>query len=427
MQYGGGAHPGGGAAAVYTAAGPTCAAGAELGAAAQHRGGQSPGRVAYLDHAATAPPRPEAIEAMMPYLGTCFGNPSGSHSLARQAKLALDRARDTIAELLGVSSSRVVFTSGGTEADNLAVLGAALRGAGRVLCPATEHHAVLEPVRAAGGQVVPVDAHGVVDLAALDEALQRDRAAGGGTSLVSVMAVNNETGAVSPLADVAAVVRRTAPAALLHTDAVQAAPWFDLAELAAGFDMVSIASHKLGGPKGTGVLVTGDDNLPNVLHGGSQENGRRPGTQDVAGAVGMAAAMEASAGDRRGEWRRVGELRDLLWRRISASVPGAAETCAAVPRAPGHLHVRFGGVEAEEMLFLLDQGGVCASSGSACASGAARPSHVLSAMGMPTGELRSAVRFTLGWTTTAADVEHAAGVVAAAARRLLGQGRPACV
>lgn len=380
-----------------------------------------------MDHAATAPPRPESIEAMTPYLGRLFGNPSGSHALARQAKLALDRARDTIAELLGVRSSRVVFTSGGTESDNLAVLGAARRGAGRVVCPATEHHAVREPVRASGGLVVGVDSHGVVDLAALEGALEREKATGEGTSLVSVMSVNNETGAVSPLADVASLVRRAAPGALLHTDAVQAVPWFDLAQLAAGFDMISIASHKLGGPKGVGVLVTGDENLAKVLHGGSQENGRRPGTQDVAGAVGMAAALEASVGGRESERRRVGGLRDLLWERISAAVPSAVETCATVPRAPGHLHVRFRGIDAEEMLFLLDQGGVCASSGAACASGASQPSHVMSAMGIPAGELRTAVRFTLGWTTTAADVEHAAEVVATAARRLLGWGSAACV
>ncbi|MDA8392741.1 MAG: cysteine desulfurase family protein [Actinomycetota bacterium] len=378
-------------------------------------------RLAYMDHAATSPPRPEAIEAMMPHLGRWFGNPSGSHSVARQAKAALDSARDRIAEVLGVSPLRVVFTSGGTEADNLAVLGAARKGTGPVVCPASEHHAVLEPVRASGGVTVAVDGNGVVDLAALEEAV-RD-----GAALVSVMAVNNETGALSPLREVADLVRRRAPGALLHTDAVQAAPTFDLAELAAGFDMVSVASHKLGGPKGVGVLVTGSEHLPLVLHGGAQEGGRRPGTQDVAGAVGMATALEASARHRAAERSRVGRLRDVLSERIRASVPAAVETCADVPRAPGHLHMRFPGMEAEEILFLLDEKGVCASSGSACASGASRPSHVLSAMGIPEAEVRSAVRFSLGWTTTADDVEQTAEAVAAAVGQLLAAGSRACV
>src|SRR5579862_5850091 len=243
---------------------------------------------AYLDHAATTPMRPESLAAMLPYLTEHFGNPSGAHALARRARTAVDEARDEVAACLGCEPGEVVFTSGGTESDNLAVLGArpaAPEGAGTVLCSAVEHHAVRNATRAAGGRPVAVDGRGRVDLDALRGVLTPE------VALVSVMLVNNEVGTIQPLAEVAEAVRDLAPEALLHTDAVAAVGWMDVAAAAAPADLVSISAHKFGGPKGCGALVVrAGARLAPVMHGGSQERDRRPGTVDVAGAVGMAAA-----------------------------------------------------------------------------------------------------------------------------------------
>ncbi len=248
---------------------------------------------AYLDHAATTPMRPEALAAMVPYLTEHFGNPSGSHAIARRARVAIDEARDEVARCLGCEPGEVVFTSGGTESDNLAVLGAPASGPGTVLCSAVEHHAVLHACAARGGTTVPVGPNGVVDLDALAGLL------GPEVALVSVMLVNNEVGSVQPLHDVAALVRERAPGALLHTDAVAAVGWLDVASLAAVADLVSVSAHKFGGPKGVGALVVRDRaRLAPVLHGGAQERGRRPGTHDVAGVMGMAAALRVATDSR---------------------------------------------------------------------------------------------------------------------------------
>ena len=247
---------------------------------------------AYLDHAATSPMRPEALAAMLPFLGEHFGNPAGAHAVARRARRALDDARDEVAACLGCEPGEVVFTSGGTEADNLAVLGAppaADRNPGAVLCSAVEHHAVRNATRAVGGRLVAVDGDGRVDLDALRSAL------GPEVALVSVMLVNNEVGTIEPLAEVAEAVRALAPGAVVHTDAVAAAGWLDVATATAPADLVSISGHKFGGPKGSGALVVRSGTpLAPVMHGGSQERERRPGTVDVAGAVGMAAALRAA-------------------------------------------------------------------------------------------------------------------------------------
>ncbi|MGH9101440.1 MAG: cysteine desulfurase family protein [Acidimicrobiales bacterium] len=361
-----------------------------------------PDRPAYLDHAATTPMRPEAVAAMLPFLTERFGNPSGSHSVARAARVALDEARERVACVLGARPGEVVFTSGGTEADNLAIVGSqALRG-GLAVCPAAEHHAVLHACAAVGSRVVPTDADGAVDLDALAGAMGPD------VAVISVMAVNNEVGTVSPLAEVAEIVRRLAPGAVLHTDAVQAAPWFDLAGLAAPADLVSVASHKVGGPKGTGALVVREGTgLRPVIHGGGQERDLRSGTHDVAGIVGMAAALEATAAQRDETVGRVSGLRDRLADGLADSIEGIVESVSRDGKAPGHCHVRVPGVEAEEVLLLADEAGLCASAGSACASGATEPSHVLAAMGVPPEEARGALRLTLGWCSTERDVEVA--------------------
>ncbi|HEV7888361.1 MAG TPA: cysteine desulfurase family protein [Acidimicrobiales bacterium] len=346
---------------------------------------------AYLDHAATTPLRPEALDAMLPYLTEHFGNPSGSHAVSRQAKQAIEEARDVVAWGLGCRPAEVVFTGGGTEADNLALFGPL--GVETVACTDVEHHAVLHSVLARGGQVVPV-----ADIATTQ------------ADLVSVMLANNETGVVHDLPHVKG---------LLHTDAVAAFPWLDVAALAAHADLVSISAHKFGGPKGVGALaVRGGVRLRPILHGGGQEADRRSGTHNVAGIVGMAAALKATVEQRAATVERVGRLRDRLANGLLAAIPGARETGERATKTAGNCHLRFPGVESESLLVLLDEAGVCASAGSACASGAIEPSHVLTAMGVPRDEALASVRLSLGSTTTDADVDLALKAVPDAVARL---------
>ncbi|HMC53164.1 MAG TPA: aminotransferase class V-fold PLP-dependent enzyme, partial [Acidimicrobiales bacterium] len=244
---------------------------------------------AYLDHAATTPLRPEAAAAMLPFLGDRFGNPSGVHVVARAARLAVDEAREVVASALGASPGEIVFTGSGTEADSLAVLGSHARRGGTVVCTAIEHHAVLHSCRAVGGRVAPVTADGVVDMERLAGLLDD---LDGDVSVVSVMLANNEVGTIQPLEAVEALVRELAPRAVLHTDAVQAFPWLDVAASAAGADLVAVSAHKFGGPQGVGALVVRDRTaVAPIIHGGGQEGDLRSGTHNVAGIVGMAAAV----------------------------------------------------------------------------------------------------------------------------------------
>jgi cysteine desulfurase len=383
---------------------------------------------AYLDHASTAPMRPEAVAAMLPFITDRFGNPSGSHAVSRQARRALDDARDSVARDLGCDPGEVVFTSGGTEADNLAVLGARSRrsGVGQVaeelVCTAVEHHAVLRPCEALGATKVAVDPVGVVHLAALADVLHP------GVRLVSVMLANNEIGTVEPIAEVAGLVRERAPQAVLHTDAVAAVGWLDVAGSVAEADLVSISAHKFGGPKGVGALVARDTAvLAPVLRGGAQERGRRPGTEDVAGIVAMAAALSVATANADEDAARIGRLRDRLADGILATVDEVAESATDTsPTAPGlrhrklasSLHLRFGGLDSEDLLLLLDDAGICASAGAACASGALEPSHVLAATGVPPSAARSAVRFSLGPTTTSEEIEYTLEVLPKAVAQL---------
>jgi cysteine desulfurase len=323
----------------------------------------------------------------------------------------VEEAREDVAAALGCAPNEVVFTSGGTEADNLAVLG--VPGPGPVVCSAVEHHAVLEPVAARGGTTVGVDGHGRVDLDALAEAV------GPGTALVSVLLANNEVGTVERLAEVVAVVRGRAPGAVVHTDAVQAAPWLDVAALAAGADLVSVSGHKLGGPQGVGALVVrGGVRLAPQLRGGGQEAERRSGTHNVAGIVGLAAALREATAGRDETVARVGVLRDRLLTGLLAAVPGAELTGHPAERVAGSCSLVIDGVESEALLVLLDRAGVCASAASACASGAQRRSHVLAAMGVPPARADGALRLSLGWCSTDADVDAALDVVPAAVARL---------
>jgi cysteine desulfurase len=384
---------------------------------------------AYLDHAATTPLRPEALEAMTPFLGGTFGNPSGAHSAARAAKTALEVAREEVAELLGASPSEVVFTAGGTEADNLAVKGGARRSraAGHgdgVVTTAFEHKGVLascDRLEAEGFRVarVPVLGTGVVDAQVVADAVDE------GTVMVSVMLVNNEIGTIQPLAEIARLVRQRAPRALLHTDAVQAVPWLDVATAAVDADLVAVSAHKFGGPKGTGVLVVrGATALEPLIEGGGQERGVRSGTSNVAGAVAMAAALRATVRDREADVARVGALRDRLVDGLRAAVPDTFENGERATKVAGNAHVGFRGVDAETVLVALDQAGVCAAAGSSCSSGATEPSHVLVAMGRQ-DEARSSIRLSLGYASTERDVDVALDVIPRAVTKLRNAGRAA--
>ncbi|MDP1818429.1 MAG: cysteine desulfurase family protein [Acidimicrobiales bacterium] len=372
----------------------------------------------YLDHAAGSPARPEVVEAMLPLLTEQFGNPSGAHALARAARGALDDARRSLADVVGCKPGEIVFTSGGTEADNLAVRGTLAARGGAAVCSAVEHHAVLEPVQRAGGTAVTVDARGLVDLDGLAAALDDE------VALVSVILLNNETGAVQPLDAVAEVVRARAPRALLHTDASQGLSWLDVGAHAAAADLVTLASHKCGGPKGVGALVVrGGARLDAQLVGGGQERERRSGTPNVAGAVGFATAAVLAAEERDALTARATAWRSQLLDAIGAGAPGAVDSAAPggdiAHLVPGIVNVCLAEVDSEALLFLLEHDHrVLASAGSSCTSGAQAPSHVLAAMGLPRALAQGSVRLSVGWSTTDADVRAAAVGVPEAVERL---------
>ncbi len=373
---------------------------------------------AYLDHAASTPVRPEVVEAMLPWLAEHPANPSGSHAAARAARRAVDDARDHVAALVGCEPGEVVFTSGGTEADNLAVDGVVRATGGLPACSAAEHPAVLEPVRQSGGPVVGCDEGGRIDLDALAETL----AAVDGIRLVSTMAANNETGAVTDVAAVAEVVAASpvGDRAVVHTDAVQAAAWVDLPTVAAGAGMVSLTGHKFGGPKGAGALVVrAGVPLSPVLRGGGQERERRSGTQNVPAIVGLGEAARLVVAERRAASARVGGLRDRLEEGLLAAVEGVRRTVpAGIARTPAIAHLCVSGIQSEELLFLLERDGVAASAASSCASGAQEPSHVLAAMGVDRVTAGGSLRLSLGHASTDADVDHVLAVLPPAVERL---------
>jgi cysteine desulfurase len=346
---------------------------------------------------------------MSPFLGARFGNSSGAHEISRRAKNALEEAREQAASIIGARPHEIVFTGGGTESDNLAIKGAALAGSGRrgVVTVATEHEAVLESTRfierlGMPSCIIGVDRLGLVDPEQLAGAVN------GATAVVSVMAANNETGVLQPLAEIVTGVKRSQPEALFHTDAVQALSALEIDVNAWGVDLLSLAAHKFGGPQGVGLLyVRSGVTLEPVVHGGGQELGRRSGTHNVAGAVGMALAMEIAAADRVRFRNTVTESR----RRFEAKLSDRAER--TVPEdltLPQHSHVRLP-VRNETMLVRLDRLGLAASAGSACQSGAATISHVLSAMGLSPEQARHSLRFTFGWNSTPEEGEGAAELV----------------
>ena len=375
--------------------------------------------LAYFDHAASAPMRKEAIAALQPYLDEQFANPSGSHRFSREARTAVDEARDDVADVLGCAPGEVVFTSGGTEGDNAAIFGAVRRHGGAAVCSAAEHHAVLHCVEHLHGEVVAVDAEGVIDLAALQQALAAVRARGERVACVSVMAVNNEVGSITPMRDAARIVRADAPGAVLHTDAVQAACWLDLRDIVRVTDAATLSAHKFGGPKGMGVMVVkSGTTLEPLIMGGGQERDRRSGTSNVAGIVATAAALRATSNDRSRETVRVAALKSRLVASLRGRVSDVRETVPANRSVPGIAHLCIADVESEALLFLLDEAGVCASAAAACASGAMEPSHVLRAMGVEPRLAKGALRLSLGHTTTPDDVDAAIEAIVRSVARL---------
>ena len=378
----------------------------------------------YLDHAATTPLRPEVLEAMTPYLGGVFGNPSSAHSFGRAAREGLDDAHERLARAIGAEAREIVFTSGGTEASNLALKGAAWAGKSRghrIVTTPVEHHAVghaLAYLEHFGFEVVqvPVDRYGRVDPADVDRAITER------TTLVSVMLANNEVGTTQPIAEVAEIVRAHR-GVLLHVDAVQAAPWVDLDVATLGADLVALAAHQAEGPKGVGALwIRRGTHILAQQHGGSQERHRRAGTENVAGAVGMARAFELVRLEREIGVPRVRALRDRL-AAVLLDVDGIELTGHPTDRLPHILSVIAHGIDGASAAQALDLEGIAVSTGSACTTGSTEPSHVLAAMGYPADEARGSLRLSLGRSTTTAEIEEAERVVPAVLRRLLGASR----
>jgi cysteine desulfurase len=373
----------------------------------------------YLDHAATTPMLGEAIDVMVPWLRDQFGNPSGVHSVSRRARQGLEEARDSFAATIGAKAREIVFTGGGTEAMNLALTGVLCNPTDVIAWSGIEHDAVRSLMEALGKAArgdsleLAVDADGVLDLAAAELSL---RAAGGRVRAVCVMAVNNEVGTVQPIGELRAQMNRIAPNAVLVVDAVQALSWMDVAPIVAAADLVAFSAHKFGGPKGVGALMVREGTpLAPLIHGGGQERERRSGTQNVAGIVSMAVAAKLCA--ERRDVERIALLRDRLVDGLLA-IAGCTETSPRSVKVAGNAHVCIEGVVSEELLVVLDQLGICASAGSACASGALHLSPVLMAMGVPVSRSAGALRLTLGATTTDADIDAALVAIPQAVARL---------
>lgn len=384
---------------------------------------QTANRRIYFDHAATTPLDPRVLEAMLPYLTTTWGNPSSIYLEAQEARRGLDGARRQVAEILGCKPQEIIFTSGGTESDNLALRGAAYGARHRgnhIVTSQIEHHAVLhaaERLEQEGFRVtyLPVDRYGFVDLAALEAAV------GPETTMVSIMAANNEVGTIQPLDQIVRIVKGKNPKTVVHTDFVQAAGVLDIQVDRLGVDMLSLAGHKFYGPKGVGALYVRSRTpfLPQQL-GGSQEKDRRAGTENVAGIVGFAAALRLAYQEREARNAHCRALRD----RLMAEVPRRVEDVYLTGpldghrRLPNNFSCAFGNVEGEAVLLALDMEGIAASSGSACTSGSLEPSHVLKAMGVPVEIARSSLRITVGKDNTMADVERFLEVLPAVVGRL---------
>ena len=373
----------------------------------------------YLDYAATTPVAPDVLDAMLPYFAQTGFNPSSQHREGREARAALDDARDRVAALLNASRKEITFVGSGSEADNQAIIGAvrANRTRGRhVVSTATEHHAVLhalDALEADGFEItrLAVDDRGTVDPSAFAAALRPD------TVLATVMYANNELGTVQGIAALAALARERG--VLFHTDAVQAGAWRRLDVRRLGVDLLSLSAHKFYGPKGVGMLYVRDGvAIEPIVHGGGQEFGRRSGTENLAGIVGFARALERAVAGMDERRRRVGALRDRLESRIVATIPGIRVNGAGAERIENVANVSFEDVDSEALLVALDLDGVAVSAGSACTSGALEPSHVIAALGIDPRWHRGVIRFSLGEGTTEAEIDRVLAVLPHAVARL---------
>lgn len=360
----------------------------------------------YLDNGATTKTAPEVVEAMLPYFTENFGNPGGIYSLGSAGKKAVNQARRTLAEMIGARPEEIYFTSGGTESDNWAIKAAAEGCAqkGRhIITTKIEHHAVLHTcmdLEKRGFEVtyLEVDGYGRVEPEALEKAIRQD------TVLISVMAANNEIGTLEPIGEIGRLARERG--ILFHTDAVQALGQIPMHVEELCVDMLSASAHKLGGPKGVGMLyVRSGLKIPSFLHGGAQERGRRAGTENVPGIVGFGAAAARAMRIMKDKTVREIELRDYLIRRIEDEIPYCRLNGHRTDRLPGNVNISFSFVEGESVLIALDMKGICASSGSACTSGALDPSHVLLAIGLEQSEAQGAIRFTLSEENTVEEID----------------------
>ena len=374
----------------------------------------------YLDYNATTPVCDDARKAMLPYLDRHFGNPSSVHAAGREARAAIDDARDKIAKLLHSKPHEIIFTGGGTESCNLAVLGLARcpasRG-GHIISNKAEHHAVLNALEQLEKHEdfeitwLNVSRDGLVDLDQLADAIRPE------TRLVSIMTANNETGVIQPLEQISGICR--SGGVLLHSDMVQSFGKIDLPAVAGLVDAASFAAHKFYGPKGAGLLfLRAGLSLQPIMFGGAHENQRRPGTENVTAIAGMAAAAEWAVREKMPELERQGKLRDELWRAIAAAAPEARANGSIDQRLGNTLNVSFLGIDSETMLMALDLEGVCASSGSACMVGSVVASHVLLAMGLPRERASSAIRFSLGKQTTPDEIQRAAAAIERVVKRM---------
>jgi cysteine desulfurase len=379
----------------------------------------------YLDHNATTGVEPEVLDSMLPFLTSEYGNAASIHTFGQRARAAVETARERVATLIGARAQEIIFTSGGTEADNHAIFGvvrsrlqtqAAAGAAPHVITSSIEHEAVLNTCQALEKQgvavtYVPVDRNGRVDPSAVREALGKQ------TVLVTIMHANNELGTIQPLEEIGRIAAEAD--VYFHTDAVQSAGKIPLDVNALQVDLLSLSGHKFYAPKGIGALyVRGGARLQQLLYGGHHQRGFRPGTENVAGIVGLGKAAEIARKSLAADAQRISALRDNLEHGLLERVPHARSNAAGAPRTPNTTNITFPGIEGEALVIALDLKGLACSTGAACSSGAVEPSHVLTAIGLPADEARASLRFSLGRHTTQADVDYALQVVPAAVEQL---------
>lgn len=363
----------------------------------------------YLDYAATSPVLPEVLDEMIPFFTDNYGNPSGVYSTAREAQQAVEKARKQTAETLGSEPSEIYFTSGGSESDNMAIMGTAraLASKGRhIITSGIEHHAVLNPCRyleKEGWQItyLPVNHQGIIDPEDVRRAIRPD------TVLISVMAANNEIGTLEPIHEIGKIARESS--VLFHTDAVQAIGAVPLSVQEIGCDLLSISAHKFYGPKGVGALyIRKGTRIDSLILGGAQERGLRAGTENTAGIIGLGKAIRIAAQEMKTNADRNRQMRDRLIRQILKNIPGSSINGSIEKRLDNNCHVSFTGIDGEALLLRLDLAGIAASGGSACTSGSREPSHVLQAIGLDEDRMNGSIRFTVGRNTTAEQIDQAA-------------------